>query len=102
MPSGSCKDRRLGGKYRLHHQGEKNRRARNVSTNWQPKHAGQILLSLLVTDNFPSSSILVALIMEAINSPETPVLTRATLRIIPEDGILHSYCRENLRSYIAP
>jgi hypothetical protein len=31
----------------------------------------------------------------------TPVLTRATRRNIPEDGILQSYRRENLKSYIA-
>jgi hypothetical protein len=30
----------------------------------------------------------------------TPVLTRAILRHIPEDGILHSYRRETLKSYI--
>jgi hypothetical protein len=28
-PRGSCKNRRFGGKCRLHHQGDKNRRARN-------------------------------------------------------------------------
>jgi hypothetical protein len=27
--SGSCNNRRFGGTYRLHHQGDKNRRARN-------------------------------------------------------------------------
>jgi hypothetical protein len=33
-PCGSCKNRHLGGKYGLHHQGEINRRARNnVSSN---------------------------------------------------------------------
>jgi hypothetical protein len=30
---GSCKNRRFGGKYRLQNQGDKNRRARNVSSN---------------------------------------------------------------------
>jgi hypothetical protein len=50
---------------------------------------------------FPSSPILVTLIMEAIRSYETSVLTRATLRHIPEDDILHSRRRENLKSYIA-
>jgi hypothetical protein len=33
MPCGSSKNPRLGGTYRLHHQGEKNKRARNVSSN---------------------------------------------------------------------
>jgi hypothetical protein len=32
---------------------------------------------------------------------ETSVLTRTTRRNIPEDGILHSHSRENLKSYIA-
>jgi hypothetical protein len=36
----------------------------------------------------PSSPIFVTLMMEAIRSPETSVLTRAIRRNIPEDGIL--------------
>jgi hypothetical protein len=45
--------------------------------------------------------IISALKMDAIYSSVTLVLTRATWRHIPEDGILQSHCRENLKSYIA-
>jgi hypothetical protein len=60
------------------------------------------VLWLLVIVNFVHSSpILVTLTMEAICSSDTSVLIRATWRNFPQDGIVHSHCLENLKSYIA-
>jgi hypothetical protein len=51
-------------------------------------------------NRWTSSQIFVTLMKEALSSFETSVLTRTTRRNIPEDTILHSHRRENLKSYI--
>jgi hypothetical protein len=112
---GSCKNRRFGGTYRLHHQSHKNQRARNsVVRSYQPKHAAKKyyhhstyniaflrnVLRLLVDSNVPISTILFTPMTEGIQSSETSVLTRTTQLNIPEDGILLSHRRDNLKSYM--
>jgi hypothetical protein len=65
-PCDSWKNRRFGGTYHLHYQGDKNQ--------------------LLVTANaVPSSLIRFTLMMEARRSSETTVLTRATQRITSQE-----------------
>jgi hypothetical protein len=59
------------------------------------------VLRLLVTANVRSSPILFTMMMEEMRPSETSVITRTTPRNIPEDDILRSRRRENLKSYIA-
>jgi hypothetical protein len=59
-------------------------------------------IRLQVTANVvPISPNLVTLMIEAIHSSEMLALIIASRRDLSEDGILHSHCREYLKSYIA-
>jgi hypothetical protein len=66
IPCGSCKNQCFGG-------------------TW---HLSSVRQLLVMANIVPSSLILVTLIMVVLRSSETLVLTRATWRNIPKDGIL--------------
>jgi hypothetical protein len=81
-PCGSCKNRYFRGTYRFHHKGDQNQQATVFLRS---------VLRLLFGVNVPSSPILAALIMEAIRSSEMSVLTKASRRNIPEEGIFSGF-----------
>jgi hypothetical protein len=60
---------------------------------------GSVCRLLFTVNVVPSSPILVTLMMEALRSSETSVLTRATQLNIQEDAIIYSHRRENLKCY---
>jgi hypothetical protein len=57
------------------------------------------VFQLLVTASVVPSLLILSTLMVATRSYITTVLTRATRRHMPEDGIIYSHHCENLRTY---
>jgi hypothetical protein len=60
-----------------------------VRTDVSEERIASIIRVKRICEVVPSSLIVLNLLMEAIRSSETSVLTRATMCHIPEEGILH-------------
>jgi hypothetical protein len=60
-----------------------------------------VLRRAALVRTYVSEELSASFLRVGLSSSETSVLTRATRRNIPEDTILHSHRRENLKSYLA-
>jgi hypothetical protein len=67
-----------------------------VRTDVSEELRASIMQRFLVTANVPSSPILVTLLMDALNSSETSVLTRSTRRNILEEAVFHYPARDRV------
>jgi hypothetical protein len=79
------------------------RRVALVTTKFQMNvlPEARCVLRLLVTANgIPTLLILFTLMMEAISSPETSILTEGTRHHLPNDGILHLNLSSSLRARV--
>jgi hypothetical protein len=104
MPCTSCKNLHFRGVYHLCHQGDKNQQARNsvaVTSNRSTLKRNTTQNASVASYCFadPSLTNLVTLMMVASHSSKMSNHTRSSWSNIPEEGILHSHCLENLKFF---